>query len=278
LRVHADLVNDETYLQALRARAMVMIHRVTEASDVFASAMSKTENLAEFLQVRNQILEAIRYRTTAELNYGAIADLLDRAFGGNRPTWVELGVADLEFRANDFEAALGRLEPLESKVAAQPANERFFYYKTYSSALHMAEQYEKAAEAYRQLLELSPDNALAMNNLAYVLTENLDQPEEAVEMAQRAIELQPDNALVLDTLGWALFKTGRNDGARAALENSVKQQRSASNCMHLAEVLLKLELRPEAIEMLESARRLAEQSNDSQTAQTITNRLEEVGQ
>lgn len=58
------------------------------------------------------------------------------------------------------------------------------------------------AEArYRSVLELQPNNALALNNLAFLMAR--EKRAGAVAMAQRAIGLLPDRAPLLDTLSLA---------------------------------------------------------------------------
>jgi putative PEP-CTERM system TPR-repeat lipoprotein len=59
------------------------------------------------------------------------------------------------------------------------------------------------AEAhYRAVLEWQPNNALAMNNLAWLMAR--DGRPGAVAMAERAAQLMPDRAAILDTLAAAL--------------------------------------------------------------------------
>jgi len=58
---------------------------------------------------------------------------------------------------------------------------------------------------------MNPDDALALNNLAWLLKEqNLPR---ATALAERASQLQPESAAVLDTYGWLLHLQG--DKARA---------------------------------------------------------------
>jgi putative PEP-CTERM system TPR-repeat lipoprotein len=63
-----------------------------------------------------------------------------------------------------------------------------------------------AADGYRRVLEVDPDNVAALNNLAWVMIEQNDP--NAVEYAERAHRLAPFSPNVLDTLGWARTRTG----------------------------------------------------------------------
>jgi putative PEP-CTERM system TPR-repeat lipoprotein len=63
-----------------------------------------------------------------------------------------------------------------------------------------------ATAGYQRVLEIDPDNAVALNNLAWIMIENKDP--KAVEYAERAHRLAPFNPSVLDTLGWAVTRSG----------------------------------------------------------------------
>lgn len=67
----------------------------------------------------------------------------------------------------------------------------------------------EAIEAYRRAVEYHPENFVALNNLAYLLSKNDQSLEEALTFAQRAKEYAPpDSAEVDDTLGWIFYKRG----------------------------------------------------------------------
>jgi tetratricopeptide (TPR) repeat protein len=66
----------------------------------------------------------------------------------------------------------------------------------------------QAQAAYRKALEIDPDNALACNNLAYLLLENGGNVDEAVSLAQTARRAAPDSSSAADTLGWAYYRKG----------------------------------------------------------------------
>jgi len=50
---------------------------------------------------------------------------------------------------------------------------------------------------------------MAMNNLAYILSERAQDLEFALNLADRALEKEPDQHNLLDTKGWILYKLGR---------------------------------------------------------------------
>jgi tetratricopeptide (TPR) repeat protein len=61
---------------------------------------------------------------------------------------------------------------------------------------------------YRPVVMAEPDNAVALNNLAYLLADRKDAAKEALPMAERAYRLSGMAPLVADTLAWVHFKVG----------------------------------------------------------------------
>lgn len=66
--------------------------------------------------------------------------------------------------------------------------------------LHLAGKPEPAETAYRRALAESPDDAQALNNLAFLLLAQPGRAAEALPLAERAFKLTPKNPEVLDTL------------------------------------------------------------------------------
>jgi len=71
---------------------------------------------------------------------------------------------------------------------------------------------EIAARYYQRALELSPDNVVALNNLAWSLRDS--DPKKALEHAQRANELNPGSVTLMDTLALVYLA---NDNPEMAL-------------------------------------------------------------
>lgn len=90
--------------------------------------------------------------------------------------------------------------------------------------LFMAEEYQRrdnesaATQAYEQLIDANPEDAVALNNLAWLLRE--DDLPRARALAERAAELQPESAPILDTYGWLLHLAGEHDEAVTYLERA----------------------------------------------------------
>lgn len=99
-------------------------------------------------------------------------------------------------------------------------------------------EHQEAAVAYERLIEMDPDNAAALNNLAWLYVNDLGDPERALPYIERAAELMEGSHTILDTLGYVQFRLGHLDEAERTLQRSVNLNRGAENTMHYAQVLM----------------------------------------
>ena len=67
---------------------------------------------------------------------------------------------------------------------------------------------EEAFKAYEASLRFFSDNALALNNYAYFLSEENKELEKAKTMSRRSLDLSENNPTYLDTYAWILYKIG----------------------------------------------------------------------
>jgi tetratricopeptide (TPR) repeat protein len=94
----------------------------------------------------------------------------------------------------------------------------------FTGMIHNDEKdYKGARDVYEKLLALDPKFSPALNNLAYIYSEYLDDLTRAYELAQRARELLPNDPSTADTLGWILCKKGQYLSAAALLQLAADQ-------------------------------------------------------
>ena len=124
-------------------------------------------------------------------------------------------------------------------------------------ARHMKE-YERAEGHFLAILEASPGDREAGNQLALALVEQADpgKRQRALELAEEALRRQPDSAAAQATLGWVYYRLGRVDDAERTLRASVSSGRfSCDTAYYLAHVLSDRGRLNEARGLLESALR-----------------------
>ena len=139
-------------------------------------------------------------------------------------------------------------------VASDPENRSHLL--RLSLVYDMAGQFEKAEKALLKVLELSPDDPLALNNLAYMYLENNKNISKAMEMVQQALDAKPENGAYLDTLGWAYYVKGNYKQARKNIEKALKwadREDKGIIYEHYGDILIKLGKEKEAIEAYRNA-------------------------
>jgi tetratricopeptide (TPR) repeat protein len=128
---------------------------------------------------------------------------------------------------------------------------------------------EKARESYEKALQLRPDDALASNNLAYVLLETNGNPDLALSLAQTARRGLPEVANVADTLGWAFYQKGIYASAISMFQEAIKlaaknkEPESATYHYHLGLAYAKTEQPVLAKEHLERALKINPKYSDA---------------
>lgn len=81
-------------------------------------------------------------------------------------------------------------------------------------------QDEKARQVYEKILSVQPNFLPAMNDLAYLYCDRLNQLEKAYEWGRKARTLAPQSAFVADTFGWILYRQGDFQQALALIQES----------------------------------------------------------
>jgi uncharacterized protein HemY len=108
-----------------------------------------------------------------------------------------------------------------------------------------------------------------LNNLAFLLADQANQPDEALKLAQQAKELAPRDPSVDDTLGWVYYCKGLYPVAVKHLEAAVAKEPNARRKYHLAMVYLKSGDRKRGAEVLNQALKLDATLPEAATAQKL---------
>ncbi|MBN2559654.1 MAG: tetratricopeptide repeat protein [Phycisphaerae bacterium] len=129
----------------------------------------------------------------------------------------------------------------------------------------------EAKAKYEEALKIDPQQRTALNNLAYLLADQLDNAAEALPYAWQAYRLKSDDSGVLDTLGWALAKSDRLVEAEGMLLRALEiDRRNVAAAFHwgMVQMLRGGELE-EAKGWLNSMKTAAEASEDQSVRRTL---------
>jgi Flp pilus assembly protein TadD len=112
-------------------------------------------------------------------------------------------------------------------------------------------RYADAVAIFRRVLEIDPDNALTLNNLATILAEAPASREEALELIQQAIEIAGRQSALLDTQGTIFLDAGNVEQAILCLEEATAGGApDARFYLHLAAAYHRAQRDDDALRML----------------------------
>ena len=163
----------------------------------------------------------------------------EKVLGKLEPDSREAG--DLHLRMGETYRRMGKAEAAVASLtrANQLLPDQPVVLGTLALVLDGCGKKDEAERAYRATLELDPDNAIAMNNLAYLLAERGEDLELALGFARRAGELMPDDADAMDTAGWVQLKRKQADAAIELFARALSKE--AGNEGYRRHLLLALE-------------------------------------
>jgi tetratricopeptide (TPR) repeat protein len=135
------------------------------------------------------------------------------------------------------------LDSVRQAVASDPD---LLYYL--ASLYTRAGQKDVSEQVLEQVVNLDPQHAPACNDLGYAWAEDGKNLARAEALVRVAVQKEPDNQSFLDSLGWVLYKRGRFQQARDALEEAIGSSSLPDPVVldHLGDVLYRLNLKSDA--------------------------------
>ncbi len=258
LEQYPEQVNALPTLQGVRGSVLAAQGQREPAERVFALALQRSESQAQVNGVLRQMIDS--------LGRAEGAALAERVDGLADPSWVGVSLATLSMGERDYSGALQRLAALRDVVPASNTAARVQIERIAALAMLQNRDYAGARDAYLRLLKDDPDNFEVLNNLAFILASNLDDPQAALPMAKRAAEQAPNNAQILDTLGWTHYQVGDTPNARAVLERSILARPLPANTYHLGRIYLETGDSRRARPLLQQSVELSDAAGDTDTA------------
>lgn len=163
---------------------------------------------------------------------------------------ARMTLAALQIAAKEYHAALSNVLHV---VAAMPDDSQAA--GVMADVLNELGEVTDAIRWYRRAIRLHQRNALALNNLAYVLLLHTSNVTEALELARESVRIER-TAYALDTLGYAHFLRGEYELALRYLREAEAQRRAKGEAVE-AEIELHLGMALAAQgEMNEAVRRI----------------------
>jgi Flp pilus assembly protein TadD len=100
----------------------------------------------------------------------------------------------------------------------------------------------------KMVIQLSPDDAEALNYLGYTYADLGINLDEAETLIQTALQLKPNDGYITDSLAWVYFKRGNYTEALQLLQKAIKLVPDDPIILeHLGDVYQKLDRKEKAI-------------------------------
>ena len=240
------------------------------AISTFTAQFYEACDVADFYRARN-IPVVMGGITVSSLREQAKEHCASVVIGEGERLWPEL-LADFE---------RGALKPFyvtnrEFDLADAPLP-RFLAWRHLGATFYEMGKFPDAEKAYIECLKLRDDDVQVLNNLAYLYTNDLNQPEKGLPLAEKAAELMPDTVRVLDTYAWTLCKLGRLTEAEKILLKATRlEQPLAVGWYHLGWVYEQNKRYGEAARQYRQAVEMLGTHKDDPLFQTVKDALERV--
>ena len=119
-----------------------------------------------------------------------------------------LGLGNAYRLKGDYSSALSYLRKASSLAPKDPTP-----VVAEAEMLSVNGQNSQALGKYQDVLKLVPNNAVILNNIAFLLADTGGSLEEALKLARKALQMDSKQPRFNDTLGWIYLKQNLNDSA-----------------------------------------------------------------
>ncbi|MEX2670972.1 MAG: tetratricopeptide repeat protein [Phycisphaeraceae bacterium] len=188
---------------ALYARSLLQAGRAEEAGDLLLTRLGEAaalrgpvrrlaERLVNDAQLAEQWLSELEEATPED----AVDDRLANAIAWHR--------AGSRLNSDGF---VDRCEAIVAELVKRD-DASAMAFMLYGELAQTREDWPAAERAFDKVLEMTPENAVAKNNLAMALLEQDRQLLHALDLARAASEALPEQPIILDTLVRVLLKLG----------------------------------------------------------------------
>ena len=197
---------------------------------IVAEAQKKPANLDLQREVGNAQMAAGQYEQAIATWQSLLAKVSEPRLQSD--IWTRIGQSYL--RKGDIQQSINSLEKARQ---GQPTNTALT-----TNLGQLYEQVNKndvARKYYEMSIKVDPNNALALNNLAYMISQTNGDLDQALTYATRAKQRLPDHAEINDTLGVIYIKKNLTDNAIDTFRTLVvKVPQNPTYHYHYAEALM----------------------------------------
>jgi tetratricopeptide (TPR) repeat protein len=242
-------------------------NKTDEAMKILQAEIDKAPNRLDLLLAMGNVAVRSGKYDVAVQAYNKILAGLDKGTKAQGDIYLRIG--ETYRRKGDLN---GAVQALQKSRETLPDNVAVL--STLALTLDQAGRRPEAKQVYEATIKLQPNNAVALNNLAYLMAENNGDLDDALTKAQRAKQLMPNLYEISDTLGWIYLKKNLSDQAIDVFkELVVKKPNEATYHYHLGMAYAQKGEKSKAIEQLKEALKNNPPKEDKDKIQALIIRL-----
>jgi len=260
LEVMAALDSDDLNTQLKIGLVHMQMQDWTEAKKIFTALLDKVPDsdkvhyyLAAVLEEQTQVESAIEHllKVTADSKLfedsNVHAALLYRKLSQEQKAMETVQAAIKKSPENaSFYLMMASLyedkkdlkdasSSLEDGLKIFPDHEKMLYF--HGAILDKLGKADEAVAEMEKIIQHNPNQADALNFVAYTWTAQGVRLKDAEEMLKHALKLKPDSPFILDSMGWNQFMLGNNRAALVFLEKAASLKSDEQTILeHLVEV------------------------------------------
>ena len=131
-----------------------------------------------------------------------------------------------------------------------------------AEAYYKQKDFEKAYSWFDKVVEIDPQNYLAMNNYAYYLSLRSIKLDVAERLSNLVVKNNPDNSTYLDTYAWVLFKKKDFQLAKFYMESALSSSTEENPVLveHYGDILFFLNQKDKAVIQWEKSLKMGNKS------------------
>jgi tetratricopeptide (TPR) repeat protein len=190
------------------------------AKDFVQAEREMKDALAKYPDDR--MVKSVSATLLSDLGRHAEAEsMLKSLFDGKNDRAVQLALSQAYDKAKDYAAMARALDAAEKLSETNDDKEPVLFLR--GAMFEKQKRYDEAEKEFRRVLDVSPENASALNYLGYMLADRNIRVQEAVQLIQKAVDQEPTNGAFLDSLGWAYFRLNKLEEAADYLRRSLQR-------------------------------------------------------
>jgi tetratricopeptide (TPR) repeat protein len=200
--------------------AAQIIDTYRAAKDFAAAEKEMQAAMAKF--PNDRVVKSVSATLLSDIGKHAESEsILKSLFDGKNDRAVHLALSQAYDKAKNYTAMAKSLDEAEKLSESNDDKEPVLFLR--GAMYEKMKRYDDAEKEFRRVLEVSPDNASALNYLGYMLADRNIRVQEALQLIQKAVDQEPTNGAFLDSLGWAYYRLNRLEEAADYLRRSLQR-------------------------------------------------------